>query len=192
MIKLFLKNICYIIFMFVFICCSDKKNTEEVIDSNAKDGRITQHLVDSIINRRYLSINSFRNTDYDFQYLNEDEWGISFVLIRIDLGKRIILIEQDSFTRLHKVFEYEFKDNDEKRISDYIEPIIQGEIKYPDPSRNLIDGGNVSILYRHNDTVSVRYWQENQRLPRNDLERIDQIIDSLRNYIEERKFFWQE
>lgn len=185
-------NLLLLLVLFLSSCSLKRPNNTAIIDSNAKDSRATDQLLDSVISRRHLSIMPFRSAGYDFQYLNEDEWGISFLLIRVAYGDRIQVIEQDSFTRLYKIFEFKLNATDGAVIDGYIKPIISGALAFPDSSRNISDGGDVSLVYRHGDTISVRHWQDNPRLAHKDLAKIDEIIDTLLVYVEGRKLNWQE
>lgn len=184
---------CYIIILLtftIFQSCRDYDGSQAEVCSNALDERQTQHLLDSLIERRNLSLTSFNRSGFDFQYLNEDEWGISFLLIRVDFNKRIMLIEQDSFTGLFNIFKYDLIESEGDTINDIVRPIVNGDFVFPSSERHLMDGGNISMLYKNRDTIFVKYWQHNPRLPQNDIKDIEKAVTKLRQYIKKRKSEW--
>ncbi len=176
--------------IFMTGCFSDIEETR-AINSNADDPRTSSHLLDSAINRSNLSIPSFNNSNINLQYLSEDEWGMYFTLLRISHDGFITWIEQDSFTRLHSVFEYKLSPKEQEKITTLIDPIVGLKLKYPDPSRNLVDGGNNSLVFAKGDSVYIRYWQYNEMLSQYDLPVIESLIDSIKTVVQKRKAWYQ-
>ena len=186
-----MKHLLLLGFIYLAACFNPSGETK-FIDSNAHDERTASYLLDSSINRRYLSIPAFNDSDVFLQYLSEDEWGMYFSLLRISNTGYITLIEQDSFSRLHSMFKYKLSSQEQQNIGRIVHPILSHQLTYPDPSRNLIDGGNNSIIFAKQDSVYIRYWQYNKMLPQNDLMKIEALVDSLKQVVQRKKNWSQE
>lgn len=183
----------FILTILLYDCAGSEQSNETVIDSNADDPRFVSRILDSAIYRRHLTLSPLRTTSFDFQYLDEDEWGSYFSLIRFDSKNNVILlVKQDSTNRFHSIFEYKLRLHEGKAISELLSPITNGFLTFPDPSRNMLDGGDVSITYFRKDTISIRHWQDNERLEANDKAVILTIINSVITTIQRRKAWWQE
>ncbi|MFT5997861.1 MAG: hypothetical protein ACI81P_000306 [Neolewinella sp.] len=85
--------------ILLFGCTESELSNKAVIDSNAADDRFVSHILDSAIYRRHLTLPPLRTTNFDFQYLDEDEWGSYFSLIRFDSkNNNIVLVGQDHYS----------------------------------------------------------------------------------------------
>lgn len=173
------------------IGCQEPAIEVVYVASNADDDRTTASLLDSAINRTHLSVPGFWKANPRFQYLSRDGWGMHFTLLRIGEDD-ILLIEQDTFTRLHSVFQYSLHASNRKQVDSLLQPILTHRLQFPDPATHLVDGGLESMIYRVSDTVYIKIWQLNPMLPKNDADKIRATVDSLKKLVHRKKEWWQE
>ncbi len=164
-----------------FLSCADSSiNTPLIVDSNAEDIRFNDQLLDSTICRNHLTLPPFDPAQWDFQYLDEDEWGWYFTLLRINwTHNNLLFVKQDTVSRHYSFYQLNLTDAKMDTIAAILAPITTNNQTFPNPARHMVDGGDVSIIYKYADTLHLRYWQHNQQLPQRPQREIATIIDLL-------------
>lgn len=162
----------FLILLLLFSCSNEKFKIEHTED----DFRTVQHYFIDPIERIDLELTNILDTDYDFQLMNTDEWGLYFDMLRIDFDEGSVeIVKQDTIHPSPRKYEYrQLKNRNEyvKKIDYLIETRglwnIQDTLNY----NRVIDGGNLSIILIGEDRVKLITWQNIERNETDDKKKV--------------------
>lgn len=150
--------------IFASLSCSDSKY---IIEHTEQDCRYLEKYFIYPIIRPDLELINITLTDYDFQLMNADEWGVYFDLIRINFKKgRVEIVIQDTIHPIPR--KYEFRQFDARyNYTTSVDSLIKineiWSINDTLNSNRIIDGGDYSIVIIGENKSKLITWQDFKR-----------------------------
>lgn len=195
-------SVCFLFVLMIFGCIScdfcEREYTElSFIKSEDENQKFIDHALDSAIKRSNLTLASFNDSGCKFQYLNEDEWGNYFKLLRVSEDGILSYVTQVEETKLFFIFEKTMSASEEVFVDSCLHRLVKNDITYPKMNNGrALDAGDVSIIYDAGDTIHLKHWQETRWILEqtiHDIDTVDFIINKiLEKIVEENKEWWQE
>ncbi len=122
----------------------------------------------------------FDPAQWDFQYLDEDEWGWYFTLLRINwTHNNLLFVKQDTVSRHYSFHQLNLTDAKMDTIAAILAPITTNNQTFPIQPDTWSTVVMCRLFYKYADTLHLRYWQHNQQLPQRPQREIATIIDLL-------------